>query len=853
MPDVEAARARHAPSICPRVWHIRFGISLLLISGGSIGGPWGAAAAPSALPALSPNVLVLSSVGRAGRSPLHRDAVEALIVTGRWSSPKAGDVVTVADGNSRRWTPMSAEAAADGSLTVSAPPGGYVWMTVEASAPRIVLLEASGHSLVYVNGEPRVGDPYNTGWVRLPILLHPGVNGLLFQGGRGKIKAHLAAPRAPALLDTRDATLPDRVVGEREPVLGAVVVINATSHALTALSLRAAGSGAATVTRVPAIPPLGTRKVAFRWSGPVSSAQGTTQIALALIEAGSPSRRLDDAQIPLRVRRPTETRKRTFISDIDGSVQYYAVNPARPDGPGAPRPALFLTLHGAGVEAIGQADAYESKSWGDLVAPTNRRPYGFDWEDWGRLDALEVLALARQRLRPDPERIYLTGHSMGGHGTWQLGATFPGQFAAIGPSAGWISFASYAGGTRSEGATPMDEMLRRAALPSDTLALAHNYAQEGVYILHGGADDNVPVEQARTMSRELAAFHHDFVFFEQPGAGHWWDVSTEPGADCVDWAPMFDFFARHALPDDESVRQVEFATADPGVSAWCHWAGIEAQTHPLQLSSISLRCDTGQRRFTGATTNVARLSLRLTALPAAGPVNLDIDGQKLESIPFPSDRQIWLLRDGGRWRVIPRPSPALKGPERSGPFKQAFRHRMLFVYGTRGTPEENAWALAKARYDAETFWYRGNGAVDLVADTAFDASMDRDRSVILYGNAQTNGAWNSLLAESPVQVNRDAVRIGNREIAGSDLACMFVRPRPGSSHSLVAVVGGAGPIGMRLTDRMPYFLSGVEYPDLLVAGPEVLERGSAGVRVAGFFGTDWGVGTGELAWQTGQR
>src|SRR5205823_3954754 len=155
-----------------------------------------------------------------------------------------------------------------------------------------------------------------------------------------------------------------------------------------------------------------------------------------------------------------------------------------------------------------------------------------------------------------------------------------------------------------------------------------------------------------------------------------------------------------------------------------------------------------------------------------------------------------------------------------------------------GTPEENAWALAKARYDAETFWYRGNGAVDLVADTAFDASIDRDRSVILYGNAQTNAAWTSLLAGSPVMVSRGAVRVGGREIAGSDLACLFVRPRPGSPQALVGVAGGTGPVGMRLTDRMPYFVSGVEYPDLLVLGPEALERGSEGVRVAGFFGQD---------------
>ena len=39
----------------------------------------------------------------------------------------------------------------------------------------------------------------------------------------------------------------------------------------------------------------------------------------------------------------------------------------------------------------------------------------------------------------------------------------------------------------------------RATMPSDTLALQQNYAQEGVYMLHGSADDNVPVTQAREM------------------------------------------------------------------------------------------------------------------------------------------------------------------------------------------------------------------------------------------------------------------------------------------------------------------------------------------------------------------
>jgi hypothetical protein len=157
--------------------------------------------------------------------------------------------------------------------------------------------------------------------------------------------------------------------------------------------------------------------------------------------------------------------------------------------------------------------------------------------------------------------------------------------------------------------------------------------------------------------------------------------------------------------------------------------------------------------------------------------------------------------------------------------------------------------MAKARLDAETFWDRGNGSVDVVADNAFDSSVDRDRNVVLYGNAESNGAWTALLAESPVQVRHGQVRIGERDELGIDLACLFIRPRPGSSLASVGVVSGSGIKGMRLTDRLAYFLSGVGYPDCAVFGPEILLQRQATARVAGFFGADWSVPAGEFAWR----
>ena len=59
---------------------------------------------------------------------------------------------------------------------------------------------------------------------------------------------------------------------------------------------------------------------------------------------------------------------------------------------------------------------------------------------------------------------------MGGHGTWHVGVTFPDRFAAIAPSAGWVSFWSYGGAVKPGQTTPVQELVLRAANASDTLA-----------------------------------------------------------------------------------------------------------------------------------------------------------------------------------------------------------------------------------------------------------------------------------------------------------------------------------------------------------------------------------------------
>ena len=112
--------------------------------------------------------LVISGVSRGGRIPFGTDAVQAQMASGTWVWPKEGGEISF-EGNSRQWRKI--QAGNDGWLQDRALGGGYAAMTHESASGGAAILRASGHSLVFVNGEPRGGDPYQYGYVDLPALL----------------------------------------------------------------------------------------------------------------------------------------------------------------------------------------------------------------------------------------------------------------------------------------------------------------------------------------------------------------------------------------------------------------------------------------------------------------------------------------------------------------------------------------------------------------------------------------------------------------------------------------------------------------------------------------------------------
>ena len=105
----------------------------------------------------------------------------------------------------------------------------------------------------------------------------------------------------------------------------------------------------------------------------------------------------------------------------------------------------------------------------------------------------------------DIDRIYLTGHSMGGFGTWGLGPRLAEDLAAISPMAG-------GGGSIGK--------LVSTKTP--------------VFIFHGADDRVVGPSSDRALAKQLLETTHDFVYTELDGVGHGFPASVRQ--------ELFDFF-----------------------------------------------------------------------------------------------------------------------------------------------------------------------------------------------------------------------------------------------------------------------------------------------------------------------
>jgi len=208
--------------------------------------------------------------------------------------------------------------------------------------------------------------------------------------------------------------------------------------------------------------------------------------------------------------------KKAYLSTVDNSLQPYQI--FVPSGYDKSKPfPLVIALHGMGGDENSYFSAYgqgsfktEAEKRGYIVAcPKGRKPASMYVGD-AEKDVMDVLTEVRRAYNIDADRIYLTGHSMGGFGTWSVAMNHPGVFAALGPISG--------------GANVPASMSKIAHIPQ--------------IIVHGDKDPTVPVERSRVMVEMGKKLGAEIKYIEVPGGDHGSVVAPN-------FPAVFDWFDTH--------------------------------------------------------------------------------------------------------------------------------------------------------------------------------------------------------------------------------------------------------------------------------------------------------------------
>lgn len=166
---------------------------------------------------------------------------------------------------------------------------------------------------------------------------------------------------------------------------------------------------------------------------------------------------------------------------------------------------LMLFLHGAGERGddLDKVKAHSPFTYKNLIKEDIAilAPQCPNDQYWDTKAVYELLQYIIKNYNVDQSRIYLTGLSMGGWGTWKLADEHPELFAAVAPVCG-----------------PMNRpTLSRACM---------QLAETPIWIFHGALDDVVPLDDSTTMYKKLKSCNKNVQYTIFEGDNHnSWDSS----------------------------------------------------------------------------------------------------------------------------------------------------------------------------------------------------------------------------------------------------------------------------------------------------------------------------------------
>ncbi|KAF9396453.1 hypothetical protein BGX21_009527, partial [Mortierella sp. AD011] len=531
---------------------------------------------------------------------------------------------------------------------------------------------------------------------------------------------------------------------------------------------------------------------------------------------------LETELIRIEQRKWGEAYMYTF-KDFDGTVHHAAaIPPSDPSSQPAGTAPVLVSLHGAGVD-VSQAPFWLSeykqreRTW--VVLPTGRSAWGYDWHGASIkniLNAIQSLAddlpgvpkalRGIPGIKPDPERLFMAGHSNGGQGAWYLVTHFPDRAIAATPAAGYVNIRQYVPFIGWISSSYTDSYLR-GLLESSIIEFdndMHMSNAVGIPILAraGSADDNVPPFNSRKMVRLGQENAHNLSAIslsEIPDREHWFTGILHDDI-------MQNFLKQHLL-DDVSSGIEEFSKSHSKVAPVAHPpfprvfeisvinpAGMESRggiqieqlSIPFRKGSIKVeiledRTDGISTTWVIHTTNIRRFrfldspSLRLrrgliTNLVIDGVVfKVNGDEKGLSELSLGTFLRQSTSKSRAQWQFSSSNSWALTERHREtyGPAIQILEKRVIVVLGTKFAshlPELSHTADRIAKLVAHDIYLYGRGDVEVVTDDEYLARIavkagnnNSDRSnLVLIGDHYQNSVTKHVLATAKSEVMIDS-------------------------------------------------------------------------------------------------
>ncbi len=194
---------------------------------------------------------------------------------------------------------------------------------------------------------------------------------------------------------------------------------------------------------------------------------------------------------------------------------------------------LIVFLHGAGE----RGDDNETPLKQGIVNAIKKDPTRFPAivlipqcpkeQDWNTChDSLDAqMAATQEQYNIDNKRIYLTGLSMGGYGTWLWGAIHTDTFAALMPICGGGDPYDIQKLLNVGGGNPYGSMASRLRA----------LATVPIWAFHGGSDSVVPVERSRDMVAAIKERGGNIKYTEFEGVDHnSWDKAYQE-TESIEW------------------------------------------------------------------------------------------------------------------------------------------------------------------------------------------------------------------------------------------------------------------------------------------------------------------------------